>query len=313
MNKVKDSLLKIGFKNIPVRLILVKLTDVWQEVKLHNSDSKVAHNILGEALAASGLLMSNIKIDGSVSLQIRSSNHDLSMLVAECNHKFGIRGIARVKDNVESLDMKSLNSLASDDSHFIVNILPNQKHLNPYQGIIPIYIGDNGFSMQDAISNYMHNSEQIDTNVWLCANDDVAVGMLLQRIPHEGGNALHSQDAEDDWLTIKHLASTIKQKELLELDLLTIVQLLFNEYIEQEKVLILDEKTPYFYCTCSQEKAENAIKMELASVESVNELMRDKDFITVDCDFCAKKYGFNYSDCDRIYHSLNESKKYNLK
>ena len=301
MNKIKDNMVKIGFKNIPVRLILVKLVDVWQEVKSHNINNKAGYNLLGKALAASSLLMSNIKMEGSVSLQIRTENHPLSMLVTECNHKFGMRGIVKIQDNIDSkqldLDMKSLSS--SNNAHFIVNILPDNKHLKPYQGIIPISINDDGFSIQNAISNYMRDSQQIDTGIWLASDDNTVACILLQKMPIDGG---YSQDLEDDWLTIKHLTSTIKTNELLELDLLTIVQLLFNEYIEQEKVIVLEEKPLHFYCTCSRQKAENAIKMELFA-SNIDDVMAGNSYITVDCDFCAKKYGFNYSDCVRIYHS----------
>ncbi len=299
----KNQVLKIGFKNIPVRLILVRLTDVWQEIKSHNNTSKSACSLLGEALAASALLMSNIKIEGSVSLQIQSTNSDLSMLFAECSHKFGMRGIVNLKNEIKDLD---INSLINGNSHFVVNILPEQKHLNSYQGIIPLHADDNGsFNMQRAISNYMRDSEQIDTNIWLISDDNVSVGMLLQKMPSEGG---YNYELEEDWVTIKHLASTVRKEELLNLDLLTIVQLLFNDYIEQEKVVVLEDKSPYFYCTCSLQKAENAIKTALVDA-SVDEIMENKQELIVDCNFCAKKYRFSYSDCGKIYHSLYESKK----
>lgn len=288
-----DKLLKIGFKNIPVRLILVDLSHTWLQVKENNKEFMPAHDLLAQVLAASSLLMSNIKLIGSVSLQIRTNNHNLTMLLAECNSNFGVRGVVNLKDS-SNLDLSNM-----DSAHFIVNILPKNKDLAPYQGIIPLYIGENGFDMQQAISSYMQNSEQIDTKIWLANNQEKSVGILLQKIPIEGG---YNQDLEEDWSTISQLTQTIRPKEMLEWDLLTIVTQLFDEYIKQDKVLILEEHNMHFFCSCTKEKAINALRIAIKDGFDSN-FFETNDNINVDCEFCNKKYSFNMQEYDRIASS----------
>jgi molecular chaperone Hsp33 len=54
--------------------------------------------------------------------------------------------------------------------------MPGQQ---PYQGIVPLD-GDDGATV---IENYMLRSEQMDTKLWLAADDNVARGLLLQKLP----------------------------------------------------------------------------------------------------------------------------------
>ncbi len=288
-----DKLIKVGFKNIPVRLILVNLSDSWQKVQLNNSNAYSCHQLLGEALAASSLLISNIKFNGSVSLQINTmTHHDLSLLMVECNSSYGVRGLVHLNSKEQQF---STRDLSSNDAHFMVNLLPTDRRLQPYQAVIPLKINEQGFSIQAAISDYMQMSEQIDTNIWLAANGHRSVGMLLQKIPTHGGYGIF----DEDYNTILHLANTIKKQELLEWDLHKVIRNLFNEYVEQEKVSILSEHDMHFYCTCSLDRAINAIKI------AQRDGLDDKYFLNhqsldVDCEFCNKKYSFNLEEYKNI-------------
>ena len=46
-------------------------------------------------------------------------------------------------------------------------------------------------SMAEVLEHYMHHSEQLDTRMWLAANTERAVGMLLQKLPGDGGIVPH--------------------------------------------------------------------------------------------------------------------------
>jgi molecular chaperone Hsp33 len=63
--------------------------------------------------------------------------------------------------------------------------LPGQQ---PYQGIVPLS-DENGplESMAAVLEHYMQASEQLDTRLWLASNEQVAAGMLLQKLPSYGG------------------------------------------------------------------------------------------------------------------------------
>ena len=63
--------------------------------------------------------------------------------------------------------------------------LPGQQ---PYQGVVPLH-GDQREPLQQlsqVLEHYMLQSEQLDTRLVLAANDEVAAGLLIQRLPVEG-------------------------------------------------------------------------------------------------------------------------------
>src|SRR5207244_5714936 len=100
--------------------------------------------------------------------------------------------------------------------------LPGQQ---PYQGIVPLH-GDRREPLQnlsEVLEHYMLQSEQLDTKLVLAANDEVAAGLLIQRLPVEGsGNLGHARNEDEigineSYNRIAHLAATLTRDELLTL------------------------------------------------------------------------------------------------
>ena len=65
---------KFIFDGLPVRGMIVRLTDAWQEILKRRQDAggypqEVTH-LLGEMTAAGALMQSNIKFNGALILQI---------------------------------------------------------------------------------------------------------------------------------------------------------------------------------------------------------------------------------------------------
>ncbi len=116
--------------------------------------------------------------------------------------------------------------------------LPGQQ---PYQGVVPLF-DDRATSwkkLSAVLEHYMLQSEQLDTTLVLAANDQVAAGLLIQRLPMQGTDNLSgsmvSKENEDQIGLNEHynriaiLASSLKQEELLTLDVDTILRRLFWE------------------------------------------------------------------------------------
>ena len=82
----------------------------------------------------------------------------------------------------------------------------------PYQGIVPLE-GDN---LAAALEGYFTNSEQLNTRLWLFADDNTASGLLLQELPS-------TLNDSEDWERITLLASTITSHEMLNLDCETLL------------------------------------------------------------------------------------------
>ena len=94
-------------------------------------------------------------------------------------------------------------------------------------------------SLSEVLEHYMLQSEQLDTKLVLAADEHVAAGLLIQRLPVQGEKNLGQKSNEDEigineaFNRIALFAGSLKRDELLSLDVDTILHRLFWE----EKVL----------------------------------------------------------------------------
>ena len=78
-----------------VRGVHVRLRESWQTLLSHADYPPAARELLGEASVAAALFTGHTKIDGRLSIQLRSSSA-LRTLFAECTASGQIRGIAQL-------------------------------------------------------------------------------------------------------------------------------------------------------------------------------------------------------------------------
>ena len=182
---------------------------------------------------------------------------------------------------------------------FIITLDPADKlpGQQPYQGVVPL----DGDDVASVIEHYMLRSEQLDTRLWLAADERTARGLLLQKLPHHGGKAATAPLSEDEaletWNRAVMLASTLKQQELLSTDIGTLMQRLFWE----ETIRVFDPVHPQFYCSCTREKVGNMLKM-LGRAE-VDGALAELGQVGVNCDFCGQHYAFDTVDCAQLFAS----------
>ena len=131
---------------------------------------------------------------------------------------------------------------------------------------------------------------------------------LLQLIRED---AMNLRLAHDDFLEDKEIVleavkknphamqfaahSLQKDEELLSLD----VQELLHRLYHEEDLRLYDAKSISFKCSCSQEKIENAVYS--LGEEEANQLLKEQDKITIDCEFCNTKYNVDDVDVKRIF------------
>jgi molecular chaperone Hsp33 len=171
--------------------------------------------------------------------------------------------------------------------------MPGQQ---PYQGIVPL----DGENVATVIENYMMRSEQLDTRLWLAADDKISRGMLLQKLPRHSGKADQTVQATEEedletWNRAVVLGSTLKQEELLSTDIETLLNRLFWE----ETIRVFDPQHPQFHCSCTREKVGNMLKM-LGQPE-VESALSDLGELGINCDFCGKHYSFDKVDCAQLF------------
>jgi molecular chaperone Hsp33 len=289
-----DTLQKFMFDQVSVRGELVELSDTWRQVQARRDYPKAVKTLLGEMLSAAALLTANLKFNGVIVLQIHGDG-PVRLLVVECDSELQLRATAKIVPGAVIDDDAQLPQLVNLNGHgrFVITLDPKDKlpGQQAYQGIVPL----DGDSIASVIENYMLRSEQLDTKLWLAADGNVSRGLLLQKLPQEGGiNAPEAPDA-DAWNRIVMLGATLRADELLGTDIHTLMRRLFWE----ETIRVFDAQHPHFHCGCTREKVGNMLKM-LGQPE-VDSALADLGTLSIDCDFCGQHYQFDKVDCAQLF------------
>lgn len=296
-----NTLQKFMFDDATVRGELIELRSSWEQILTHHDYPQPVQTLLGELTCAAALLCANLKFDGSMIMQIHGEGA-IKLLVVECNSQLQLRAMAKLADDAVISEQADLTELvnAQGNGRFVITLDPNNKvpGQQAYQGIVPL----EGDSIAAVIENYMKQSEQLDTKLWLASNDQLCRGMLLQRLPYYGGSGMREDEqsqqadiAEQAWTRASLLGSTLKQDELLSTDIATLIHRLFWE----ENLRMFDTQSITVHCTCSREKVGNMLKM-LGKVE-VTEAISSLGKLDINCDFCGKPYSFDAVDCTQLF------------
>ncbi|MFK3736412.1 Hsp33 family molecular chaperone HslO [Massilia sp. TN1-12] len=297
----KDTLQKFIFDNAAVRGELVEISNAWREIQSRHDYPKAVRSLLGEMVAAAALLSANLKFNGSIVMQIHGDG-PVKLLVVDCDADLHLRATAKLRDGAVVADDAKVEELlnAGGQGRFVITLDPQDKvpGQQPYQGVVPL-VGDD---IATIIENYMLRSEQMDTKLWLAADDQVARGLLLQKLPRNSnieGQVAQASEEEDaeTWNRAVMLGQTLKQEELLSTDVETLLKRLFWE----ETIRVFDPLHPEFHCTCSREKVGNMLKM--LGREEVESALHDLGELGINCDFCGKHYGFDAVDCAQLFAS----------
>jgi molecular chaperone Hsp33 len=311
---------KFIFEGLPVRGAIVRLTESWQEVlgrrALHLEDGaypKAVSDMLGEMTAAAVLMQSNIKFNGSLIVQILAGERDASpvkLAVVEVRSDLSFRSTAKVVGKVTNNENLSQLINASNQARCAITLDPEARAQGqqPYQGVVPLY-DDRGVpltSFAEVLEYYMLQSEQLDTKLVLAANAEMAIGILIQRMPSVTGiKGIASAVNEDgigkseDFNRIALLTASMKNEELLSLSIDDILHRLFwNEPIARFPE---NDPAPHFYCTCSRERVAKTIR-SLGQTEA-ERMIEERDGIQVNCDFCGQHYSFDVIDTALLFMS----------
>ncbi|MDD2729811.1 Hsp33 family molecular chaperone HslO [Malikia sp.] len=308
---------KFLFEGLPVRGMLVRLTDSWQEVLRRHRDGggypQAVTELLGEMSAAALLMQGNIKFNGALVLQIFGDG-PVKVAVTEVQPDFSFRTTATV--NGEVADGVPLSHMVNVNGQGRCAItldpkdrLPGQQ---PYQGVVPLS-GDQHEkleSLAEVLEHYMRRSEQLDTKLVLAANGEVAAGLLIQRLPSTGQDNLAGSSAavqaegdalgeNEDYHRIAMLAASLKPEELLTLDAETILHRLFW----QEDLLRFQPEdgpiAPRFACSCSRERVATMLKG--LGIDEIDSILAERGEVEVGCDFCGAQYRFDPVDAARLF------------
>ncbi len=290
-----DLLHRFLFDDCDIRGEIITLGDSYREVLSHNPQQPAIHRLLGEFLAAVGLLSSTLKFDGKIILQARGDGA-ISTIMAECNHHNSLRGIVRLNSDIELSEELALNGNLQQllgNGILVITIEPQRSEnfggtIERHQGIVPM----DAEHLAGCLEHYFQQSEQLATKMWISADQDYVTGFLIQALPQQ--LITNEDDNRDKWETIVTLADTVKNEELLELEHPTVLYRLFNEH----PLRLFEPKALRFSCSCSRERSASALLS--IGKEEVESLLVEKGSIDIDCQFCNQHYHFAAEDVRRL-------------
>ena len=306
------------FEGLPVRGLLVRLTDTWQDILRRRANNletgpypEAVRHLLGEMTAAAVLMQANIKFDGALVLQLHGEG-PLKLAVVEVQSDLRLRATAKTIGEVTP--QMSLEDLCNQNNlgrcAITLDPVGRRPGQQPYQGVVSLYDDQRQplKRFSEVLAHYMLQSEQLDTTLVLAANDQVAAGLLIQRLPMGGiGNlgghkTMADEDAigrSEDYNRIAILANSLTSDELLNLPPEKVLHRLFWQEHVRHFAPQPSDPTPRFSCSCSRERVSQMIR-GLGQAEA-DSILAELENIEVGCDFCGQQYHYDAVDAAHIF------------
>ncbi len=267
-----------------VRGVAVRLSDSMRSMLDRPEYNDSIRALLGETAAASVMLTGHVKVDGRLSVHLKTDG-ELRALFAECTAAGTIRGIAQIAEDRSAPPARDL-SMIGNERHLAITIENRGlggRDPHRYQGLVEVV--DSAISQ--SLERYFDQSEQLPTRILLAANDESAAGLMIQKLPGD-----QSSD-EDGWNRASALFDTLTEHELLKLDSTSVLHRLFHE----EEAEILGTKAIQFACSCSRARATEMLR----SLGPDPSVPASSAATTVKCEFCGQNYDFSEAEMADIY------------
>jgi molecular chaperone Hsp33 len=271
----------------PIRGHTARLSRAWLNLREHQDYPPVVQQLLGEAVSAVVLLAATLKFNGTLTLQLQGKGL-VSLLVAQCTHDFKVRGMVRHEPIEGEPGFRALTG----EGQIVVTVEATDR-ASSYQGVVPLA----GDSLAESLEAYFYQSEQLPTRVALAASPGVVAGMLVQRIPGEGGKQGDADPAalEAAWMKTDHAMVALAPAELLADD----VEQRLVHMFGADEVRVFREHQVTFECRCSRARVANVLRS--LGVEEVRSVLAEQGGVTVTCEFCQKPYKFDAIDAEQLF------------
>ncbi len=288
---------------------IVRLGEAVNDILTRHDYPEVVSQVLGEALALTAMLGTQLKFNGKLILQT-NTNGPLGFIVVNYETAGTFRGYAsfdaaRIAALTQAGAAPSQSALLGT-GHLAMTIDPGGD-MDRYQGIVAI----EDATLSQAALEYFRRSEQLPTFIKLSVARHFAGGvwrwraggLMVQHLTAEGGDVIVERDdggdtgwvlGDDDenWRRVEILATTVEDHELID-PMLSPQRLLYRLFHE-EGVNVQPAQALAMKCRCSREHVGLFLR-SFGSTELAD--MRNADGgVTVTCEFCATPYQFSSDD-----------------
>jgi len=264
----------------------------------HDYPAPVA-TLLGEAITLAVMLAGALKYDGVFTLQTKGDG-PVRLLVADVKTDGAVRGYAqydatRLGETASHGESPSVPDLLG--TGYIAFTVDQGDDTERYQGIVAI----TGATLAECAQHYFRQSEQLQAGLKLAvsrAGEEGAWragGLMLQRVPPEGGHAPIGDDVEDAWRRVMVLMSSATSAELVAPDLLP--RRLLWRLFHEEGVRVYQTHAVEARCRCSRERIAGILRA--FPTDEIDE-MKKEAVTTVTCEFCNTRYHFAAADLENL-------------
>lgn len=279
---------------------LVRLDQVIREITTRHEYPEQVNSVIAECTALAVLLASSMKYEGLFTLQTQTDG-PVSMVVVDVTSKGEIRSYARF-DNERIIKAQELRKTEGEieptpyllGGGYIAFTVDQGAGSELYQGVVDIQ----GKTMSEIALRYFTQSEQIDTHLRLFTKKTEksweAAGIMIQKMPGEGGKDEEKENFEEAWNEAKVLMDSLKEDEIFDHDLSS--ENIIHRLYHANQMVISGVKDYRFKCRCSRDKLLNTLR---SFDQKEIDAMADKNKITVTCDFCSGNYVFEKGELSK--------------
>lgn len=300
MNKPdSDVVRRFALEGDEIRGQYVRLDSAWWALREHLDYPPVVRDLLGEAVAAAVLLASTLKFDGSLTMQLQGDGA-VRLLVAQCTQDFRVRAMALFDADRVVDDFRALAGTGQ-----IIVTVETERTGASYQGIVPL----TGESLASCLDGYFMQSEQLPTQLRLVADAQGVGGLLIQRIPGQGGSApqegtsgveaqrQRAQELEQNWVRAQTTLAAIPGEDLL----LRPVEDLACSCFAGQDLRLFAAQPVRFQCRCNAERVGGVLRS--LGADDVRALVREQGRVIVTCEYCQKPWAFDAIDVEQLFAS----------
>jgi len=290
------------FEELDICGALVHLGSAWRDMHSQRDYPPRVQHLLGEMAVVSGLMGNLLKTAGRLTFQARGEESEgrlepgaghVSLLVVDCERRADeeallIRGMARCQGDPGGRPLREVLG----DGQLLFSLQSEVADM-PYQS----YVSLAGDSMAQIFEQFMAQSVQQETRLWLSADDQHACGLLLQTLPPRARET--TVDA-DGWSRVQQLAATIRPVELR-----LAPEELLGRLFPEDDIRLFAARPLAYYCPRDEDK----VRCMLLSLgrDEVAEVLAEQGEIVIRDDICNHEYRFGPAILDELFPSAGQT------
>ncbi len=286
-----DQLTRFWLETAPARGVVARLDDSMVAMLQHHDYPTAVSSLLRQLVGAAVLLASNLKQPAQVVLQAQGSGA-VPLLCVEATDRLTFRAYANVRDGVEIAANADLSTLVAPDAdgRFVLTIAPDEGQM--YQGIVALHAG----SVASLLADYLCNSQQTQTRLWLRQDSDALEALLLERLPD------HRDEASDRaWETVVAQAETAFAMPFMPFPYSEWLPFVFTGH----DVRVHPSQGLAFSCSCTLERVLNALR--LVGRDELQPLIVEQGRVESRCEFCGKRYEVSATQLADLFDRVDAS------